>query len=155
MANTSFQLYCVWVFFFFNLDREYFSVPLGRQGSCPSYMFFFKKDKVSGDRENLIHCRMCAVHAQSLSPVQFFVIPRTIAHQVPLSMGLPRQEFWSGSHFLLQGIFLTQGSNPHLLHWQANSLPLSQSMITNAYCSTLKSSVSGKGRIKQLNIRVS
>ena len=30
-----------------------------------------------------------------------------------------------GCHFLLQGIFLTQGSNPHLLHWQAGSLPLS------------------------------
>ena len=33
-----------------------------------------------------------------------------------------------GSHFLLQGIFPTQGSNPgllHLLHWQAGSLPLS------------------------------
>ena len=27
-----------------------------------------------------------------------------------------------GWHFLLQGIFLTQGLNPHLLHWQANSL---------------------------------
>ena len=34
-----------------------------------------------------------------------------------------------GCHFLLQGIFLTQGPNLHLLcllHWQANSLPLSQ-----------------------------
>ena len=30
-----------------------------------------------------------------------------------------------GCHFLLQRIFLTQGLNPHLLHWQANSLPLS------------------------------
>ena len=31
-------------------------------------------------------------------------------------------------HFLLQGIFLTQGSTPHLLcllHFQADSLPLS------------------------------
>ena len=28
-------------------------------------------------------------------------------------------------HFLLQRIFPTQGSNPHLLHWQAGSLPLS------------------------------
>ena len=31
-----------------------------------------------------------------------------------------------GCHALLQGIFLTQGSNPHLLcllHWQAGSLP--------------------------------
>ena len=30
-----------------------------------------------------------------------------------------------GCHFLLQGIFLTQGLNPHLLPWQADSLPLS------------------------------
>ena len=30
-----------------------------------------------------------------------------------------------GCHSLLQGIFLTQGLNQHLLHWQANSLPLS------------------------------
>ena len=32
-----------------------------------------------------------------------------------------------GCHFLLQGIFPTQGSNPcllSLLHWQAGSLPL-------------------------------
>ena len=28
-------------------------------------------------------------------------------------------------HFLLQGLFPTQASNPHLLHWQADSLPLS------------------------------
>ena len=28
-------------------------------------------------------------------------------------------------HFLLQGIFLDQGSNPQLLHWQTNSFPLS------------------------------
>ena len=30
-----------------------------------------------------------------------------------------------GCHFLLQGIFPTQGSNPHLLHWWVTSLPLS------------------------------
>ena len=30
-----------------------------------------------------------------------------------------------GSHFLLQGIFPTQGLNLCLLHWQADSLPLS------------------------------
>ena len=30
-----------------------------------------------------------------------------------------------GCHFLLQGIFPTQGLNPHLLHWQVGSLPLS------------------------------
>ena len=36
----------------------------------------------------------------------------TVAHQAPLSMGCPRQV---GCHFLLQGIFLTQGSSPHLV----------------------------------------
>ena len=37
--------------------------------------------------------------------------------------GFSRQEYWSGLPCLLQGIFLTQGSNPcllHLLHWQAD-----------------------------------
>ena len=30
------------------------------------------------------------------SHVQLFVTPWTTAHQAPLSMGLPRQEYWSG-----------------------------------------------------------
>ena len=30
-----------------------------------------------------------------------------------------------GCHFLLQGIFQTQGLNLSLLHWQMDSLPLS------------------------------
>ena len=37
-----------------------------------------------------------------------------------------------GCHFLLQGIFPTQGHNPHLMHllnWQADSLPLSHLRI--------------------------
>ena len=32
---------------------------------------------------------------------------------------------WSGLSFPPLGIFLTQGSNPYLLHWQVDSLPLS------------------------------
>ena len=63
-----------------------------------------------------------------VSCVQLFVTPRTAAHQAPLSMGFPRQEYCSACHFSLQGIFLTQGSNPclwYFLHWQASSLPLS------------------------------
>jgi len=35
-----------------------------------------------------------------------------------LSMGFFRQEYWSGSHSFLQGIFLTEGSNPGLPHWR-------------------------------------
>ena len=37
----------------------------------------------------------------------------------------PGKKTGVGCHFLLQGIFLTQGSNPHVLHWQADSLVLS------------------------------
>ena len=39
----------------------------------------------------------------------------------------PGKNIGVGCHFLLQGIFLTQRSNPHLLcllHWQADCLPL-------------------------------
>ena len=60
-----------------------------------------------------------------LSYVQLFVNPWTVAHQAPLSVGFPRQEYWSGCYFLLQEIFLTQGSNLWILHWHVDSLPLS------------------------------
>ena len=44
-----------------------------------------------------------------------FAIPWSIARQAPLSMRFPRQEYELGCHFLLQGIFPTQGMNLHLL----------------------------------------
>ena len=49
----------------------------------------------------------------------------TVAHQAPLSMEFPGKNTGMGCHFLLQGIVLTQGLNLGLLHWQADSLPLS------------------------------
>ena len=61
------------------------------------------------------------------SCVWLFATPWTVAHQAPLSMEFFRQEYWVGCHFLLHGIFSTQGSNPPplcLLHWQVGSLPL-------------------------------
>ena len=42
-----------------------------------------------------------------------------------------------GCCFLLQGIFLTQGSNLYLLHWQADSLPLSHLGSPFCPCSIL------------------
>ena len=47
--------------------------------------------------------------------------------QAPLSMGSPGKKTGFSCHFLLQGIFPTQGFNLHLLsllHWQVGSLPL-------------------------------
>ena len=37
---------------------------------------------------------------KSLSPVQFFVTPWTVACQAPLSMGFSRQEYWRGMPLL-------------------------------------------------------
>ena len=51
----------------------------------------------------------------------------TEAHQAPLSIGLSRQEYWSGLPCPSQGsqgIFLTQGLNLSLLDWQVGSWPL-------------------------------
>ena len=56
--------------------------------------------------------------------------PWTVAHQPPLSWDFPGKNIGVDCRSLLQGIFLTQGSNPHLLcllHWQVNSLPLEPS----------------------------
>ena len=52
---------------------------------------------------------------------------QAVTCQAPLSMWFPSKNTGVGCHFLLQGIFLTQESNLPLLcllHWQADSLPL-------------------------------
>ena len=56
---------------------------------------------------------------------QLFATPWTVAYHAPLSMEFSRQEYWSEFPFPSSGAVLTQGSNLHLLHWQADSLPLS------------------------------
>ena len=66
-------------------------------------------------------------------------IPSTVHYQAPLSIGFPRQEYWSGVPFLLQGIFPTQGWNSLLLNWQEDSLQLShQGSLLNLYVHTHK-----------------
>ena len=55
------------------------------------------------------------------SHIWLFVTPCTVAHQASLSTKFSRQNYL----ILLQEIFPTQGSNPHLLcllHWQVDSL---------------------------------
>ena len=51
-------------------------------------------------------------------------IPRTAACQAPLSMGFPRQEYWSGLAFPSPEDSPIHGIELPSLHWQANSLPL-------------------------------
>ena len=50
--------------------------------------------------------------------------PWTIAPRFLCPWDFPGKNTRVGSHYLLHGIFLTQGSNWRLLHWQADFLPL-------------------------------
>ena len=63
----------------------------------------------------------------SRSVVSDSVTPWTLVLQAPLSMGFSNKNTGVGCHFLLRGVFPTQGSNPallsgrevlyHLSHW--------------------------------------
>ena len=67
------------------------------------------------------------LHAKSFQSCPTLCDPMGYSCQAPLTNGFPRHKYWSGCHFLLQEIFPTQGSKPHLLHllhWQVGSLPL-------------------------------
>ena len=50
--------------------------------------------------------------AQSLSRVQFFATPWTVACQIPLSLGFPTQDYWSGLPFCPPGDLPGQGIEP-------------------------------------------
>ena len=67
-----------------------------------------------------IHVSVCLI-----SCVQLFVTSWTVTCQALLSKNSPGKNIGESCHFLLQGIFPTQGSNTHFLHCQADSLPLS------------------------------
>ena len=58
-----------------------------------------------------------------LSHVQLFVTPGTVAHQAPLSMGLSRQEYWSGLPFPPPGDLPNPGIKPKSPALQADALP--------------------------------
>ena len=66
-----------------------------------------------------LNCMVCIVVVLSLSHVQLFVTPWTVVCPWHSPGKIPGV----GYHFLLQGTFLTQGSNTNLLHWQASCLP--------------------------------
>ena len=63
----------------------------------------------------------------SLSHVQFFVTPLTVAHQAPLSVEFSRQEYWGGLPFAYSRDPLDPEIKPTflcLLLWQTDSLSL-------------------------------
>ena len=54
---------------------------------------------------------------------RLFATPWTVAHQAPLSMGFPRQEYWNGLPFPSPGDIPDPGIEP--VDWHADSLPWS------------------------------
>ena len=62
---------------------------------------------------------------ESLNHVQLVETPWTITFQSSLSMGFPRQEYWSGLPFPSPGDLPDPGNEPTSLAWQADCFPLS------------------------------
>ena len=56
-------------------------------------------------------------HTQSLSCVRLFATQWTVARQAPLSMGFPKQEYWSGLSFLSMGDLPNPGTEPVSPAW--------------------------------------
>ena len=79
-----------------------------------------KPSKVSSILEGKTSARVHSV----LSHVRQFATPWTEPTKLLCPWDFPGKNTRVGCHFLLQGIFPTQGWNPYLLHWQAYSLPL-------------------------------
>ena len=66
---------------------------------------------------------MSTVCVKSLSHVQLFATPWTVAHRAPLSMGFSRQEYWSGLPFASPGDLPNPGTEPKSPTLQADALP--------------------------------
>ena len=58
---------------------------------------------------------------KSLSRVQLFGTPWTVARQAPLSMGFSRQEYWSGLPLLSPGELPNPGIEPGFPALQADA----------------------------------
>ena len=70
------------------------------------------------------------------SCAQLFATPWIVAHQAPLSMGIFRQEYWSGLQFPPPGYLPHLGMKPTSLRspvWQVSSLPLAPSLSLSLY----------------------
>ena len=59
--------------------------------------------------------------------------PRTVAHQAPLAMGSSGKNTGEGCHFLLQGIFRTQGLNLGVPHCRRILYRLSQPLAARSH----------------------
>ena len=81
-----------------------------------------------------------------------FAIHGFIACQAPCPWNFPGKNTGVGCHFLLQGIFPDQRLNLTLLHWQADSLPLSHQGSPGPYCSRFQTTLETQETV-QVNLQ--
>ena len=80
--SASMLLFC------YNDILYFFSIKV-----CISFVRFIILDIIANDIFKLHYLRDCIIVVESLSRVRLFVTPWTVAHQSPLSMGFPKQEY--------------------------------------------------------------
>ena len=98
--------------------------------------FYFYNEEIKARRNWISYLRLCHTwksrpqnksqgsnaELNSLSLVQLFATPWTVARQAPLSMGFSRQEYWSGLPFPSPGDLPNPGIKPGSPAWQADAL---------------------------------
>ena len=110
-------------FYLLEMSKKWMSID-----SCPPQLLGKGSFQVKKASEKAIKCFLVIVkfvyHVCLLSCVWRFATPWTVAHQVPLSMGLSRQEYWSGLLFPPPGDLPDPGIEPTSPVSPADSLPL-------------------------------
>ena len=96
-----------------------FPIALTQTSNCHFHFLFLNFNHFNRCAEILLEMLCCV-----LSHVRLFSIPWSKVRQAPLAMESSRQEYWSGLAFPPPGVFLVQGSQLSLLHWQADSFLL-------------------------------
>ena len=117
-THTHSQTYFLGQLFFFQI----LSSPLCGDHACPFLLFLSHAEllcplfSVSGS--------VCPILCGSMGcSFPGFVTPGTVARQAPLSMGFPRQEYWSWLPFPSPGDLSDPGIEPRSPALQAVSLP--------------------------------
>ena len=114
-------------------QRTLITMPKIMQSVSNSEQSGFKDSASNHDSDYLSGPPWSNLHAQSFSHVWLFTTQWTSAGQASLSMGFSRQEYWSGLPFPPQGNLPNPWIKLHLLHWQANYLPLSTPQLIRIF----------------------
>ena len=139
LGDVTVSIYQNWEYTYSNFREFHFKASTCREivkAVVPSSVICIGK-KLDGIQLFISRVCVCLVVSDS------FVTAWTVAHGLLCRWNFPSKNTGVVSHFLLQGIFLTQGLNPcplHLLHWLAGgfftSLPPS---VVSHFCHSVVS----------------